>query len=86
MSSKLFVHEGLKRLTLPFDGRSKVWTYLLVQHRMRPDKPIVASTLQLAKLGVSRQAKQRALNSLERDGFISIQRANGQNPRVKLLK
>jgi hypothetical protein len=84
--SKIFVHEDLKRLTLAFDARSKVWTYLLLQRRMRPGKPVVVGTVQLAKLGVSRQAKWRALRSLELDGFISVRRANGQNPRVELLR
>jgi hypothetical protein len=84
--SKIFVHEDLKRLTSAFNARSKVWTYLLLQRRMRPSKPVVASTAQLTKLGVDRNAKWRALRSLERDGFIRIQRAHGQNPKVELLK
>ena len=84
--SKIFVHEDLKRLTLAFDARSKVWTYLLVQRRMRPGKPVMAGTVQLAKLGVDRFAKMRALRSLECAGLIRVQRANGQNPRVELLK
>lgn len=86
MSSKLFVHEDLKRLTLGCDARSKVWIFLLLQRRMRPGKPVVASTAQLAKLGVSRYAKRRALRILERDGLIHIQHTKGQNPRVKILK
>jgi hypothetical protein len=84
--TKIFVHENLKRLTSAFNTRSTVWTYLLLQRRMRPGKPVVVGSVQLAKLGVSRQAKWRALCSLERDGFIRVQRANGQNPRVELLR
>lgn len=84
--TEIFVHEDLKRLTSAFDARGKVWTYLLVQRRMHPGKPIAVGTVQLAKLGVDRHAKWRALRSLERDGFIHVQCANGQNPRVELLK
>jgi DNA-binding transcriptional regulator YhcF (GntR family) len=84
--SKIFVHEDLKRLTLAFNARDKVWTFILVQRRMRPGKPVVVSTAQLAKLGVNRTAKWRALRGLERDGFIRVQCANGQNPRAELLK
>jgi hypothetical protein len=84
--TRIFVHEDLKRLTSAFDTRSKVWTHILVQHRMRRGKAVVVGTGQLAKLGVDRHAKWRALRSLERDGFIRVQCANGQNPRVELLK
>jgi hypothetical protein len=84
--TKIFVHEDLKRLILGFDARSKVWTYLLMQRRMRPGKPLVAGTVQLAKLGVDRHSKWRALRSLERDGFIRVQRSHGKNPQVELLK
>jgi hypothetical protein len=84
--SKIFVHEDLKRLTSAFDNRSKVWTFLLVQCRMRPGRPVVVGTVQMAKLGVNRTAKWRALRSLEHDGFIRVQCANGQNPQVELLK
>ena len=84
--SKIFVHEDLKRLTSAFNTRSTVWTYLLLQRRMRPGKSVVVGTVQLTKLGVDRHAKWRALRSLERDAFIRVQSANGQNPRVGLLK
>jgi hypothetical protein len=84
--TKIFVHEDMKRLTSAFDTRSKVWTYILLHHRMGRGKPVVVRSAQLAKLGVDRFAKWRAMRSLERAGFIRIQCANGQNPRVELLK
>jgi hypothetical protein len=84
--TKIFVHEDMKRLILGLDTRGKVWAYILVQHRMSRGKPVVVTSTQLAKLGVNRFAKGRALRSLERAGLIRVQYASGQNPRVELLK
>ena len=81
-----FIHEGMERLMLGLSTTSRVWPYLLQQQRMHPDKPVVVSSAQLAKLGVDRFAKMRALRSLERAGLIRVLRPNGQNPQVKLLK
>jgi hypothetical protein len=53
---------------------------------MHPSKPVVVSSVHLAKLGVDRFAKMRALRSLERAGLIRVLRSNGQNPQVELLK
>ena len=83
---KDFLLAGMARLALGLDARGKVWADLLQQQRMHPRKPIVASNVRLARLGVGRFAKTRALRSLERAKLIRVLRGAGHNPRVKLLK
>jgi len=84
--TKSFIHEDMARLLLGLNTTSRLWPYLLQQRRMRPGKPVVVSSVHLAKLGVDRYAKMRALRNLERAGLIRVLRPNGQNPRVELLE
>jgi GTP-sensing pleiotropic transcriptional regulator CodY len=53
---------------------------------MQPQEPVVVSSVKLSKLGVNRYAKRRALRKLEEAGLIQVLRANGRNPRVKVVE
>jgi hypothetical protein len=85
---KDFLLADMKRLALGLDARGKVWADLLQQQRMANgrSRPIVASNTRLARLGMNRHVKTRALRSLEADGLIKILDRGAGNPRVKLLK
>jgi len=39
----------------------------------------------LAKLGVTRETKRRALRDLEKAGLITVERRHGKTPRVTLV-
>jgi hypothetical protein len=82
---KDFIHESMAKLVLGLDAKGKVWAYLLQQRRMQLSKLISVSSVRLARFGVGRYAKARALCSLERAGLIRVERARGRNPRIKVL-
>jgi hypothetical protein len=83
--AKDFLLASMQRLALGLDARGKVWADLLQQQRMGR-RPIVASNTRLARLGMTRYVKTRALRSLEKAGLIKVLGRGAGNPRVKLLK
>jgi hypothetical protein len=82
---KDFIHEQMAKLALGLDAKGRVWAYLLQQRRMQPSKLIAVGNVRLARFGVGRFAKARALRSLERAGLIRVERSRGCNPRIKVL-
>jgi hypothetical protein len=59
--------------------------YLLHLHWKQDGGPINLANGGLIMKGVSRFAKQRALNLLERAGLISVQRRSRRSPVVQIM-
>jgi hypothetical protein len=59
--------------------------HLLYQHWKTGDGPIKLSNVSLAKVGVSRREKWRALAELESLGLIRVERRPRRSPLVTVL-
>jgi hypothetical protein len=67
----------------------KAYPVYLVIHQlcfMRKCKNVKLGSARLARVGVSRYQKTRALISLEKAGLISVERPDGENPWITLLE
>lgn len=62
-----------------------VFVYL-AQLSWRSDKPVKLANDILAKLGVDREAKRRALKGLEQRGQITVRRRPNKSPEITVLK
>ena len=61
---------------------------LAIRHQGKLEKKqtISLGSRFLRELGVSKDAKARALNSLEREGLIQVDQKTGSNPRVTIIE
>jgi hypothetical protein len=86
-STKEFVHEeNLDELFAGMNATSIVWVRLLQLKRMRPkDRYHILGNEWLARYGVDRYAKYRALQQLRDAGLIRIHQKGKGSPRVKII-
>src|SRR5262245_34918402 len=54
--------------------------------RLRKSDTLILTQTSLDEFGISRQAKYRALRSLESAGLITVQRRDKKNPQVTVLR
>lgn len=66
-------------------GSYRVAMHLLFQHWKSDGQPVKLSNVALARMGVSRDQKWRALRELERLGLIGIERRKRRSPLVTIL-
>ena len=66
-------------------GLITVWLYLEYQRAITRRKTIEVTNIQMAKWGVSRKQKQRALRLLEEDRLIRVEQTGKRSPRVSIL-
>src|SRR5215469_206038 len=64
----------------------KVYLVLWQQASIHNKKKVMLTTCQLAKVGISRRAKYRALKALSRAGLVTVGRSKGANPLVMLKR
>jgi hypothetical protein len=65
--------------------KATVWVWLVHQAWKRQSKTVSVPNRELAKLGISPDAKSRALRQLEAAGFIVIDQRSRKTPLVTLL-
>jgi CRP-like cAMP-binding protein len=65
--------------------KAMVYLWLLCQTRRTGNPTTSVANTTMAKYGVSREMKRRALEELEAAGLISVVRSNYKNPIVTLL-
>ena len=63
-----------------------IYSYLLTVNWLDLHRPVKLTNEALAELGVSKDAKYRALPQLERAGLVKVKRAGHQSPIVTPLK
>jgi hypothetical protein len=63
-----------------------IYSYLLAVNWKNPRQPVKLTNIALAEIGVSKDAKSRALPWLERAGLVRVKRAGRQAPIVTPLK
>jgi hypothetical protein len=80
-----YLHEDMEEVVAGANATSIVWLRLLQLRRMRKEKHIILSNDWLAQHGVSRHAKTRALQMLERRGLIRVAQSTGSSPRVVII-
>jgi hypothetical protein len=82
-----FLYEDMRLVILGLPAIGRVWVHLLRQRKMRPqDSAIAVSNKHLKELGVSHDAKRRAIETLRRKGLVDVVKGGrGRKPRVKLL-
>ena len=83
--SKTICMKIWKRLLLELNATSIVWVRLLQLRRMRKEKHLALSNDWLAKHGVTRYAKMRALQTLEQRGLIVVTQSAGRSPRIVII-
>jgi hypothetical protein len=66
--------------------KALVWVVLLHLARVTRSETVTLANGLLAKLGVSRMTKTRALAEFESAGLVAVERAPGRAPRVTILR
>jgi hypothetical protein len=84
-SEQDYLHEDMEEIVAGANATSIVWLRLLQLRRMRKEKHLVLSNDWLVQHGVSRHAKTRALQTLERRGLIRVIQSTGSSPRVAII-
>jgi hypothetical protein len=56
------------------------------QAKLEKSKRISLGNRFLGEMGVSKDAKKRALDALEQEGLIQVERKPGNNPRVTIVE
>ncbi len=85
----MLTEERLKLLTKVgprFPAAWSIYCYLLMVNRGKLRQPVKLTNKALAELGVSHDAKTRALPQLERVGLIKVKRVGREAPVVMPLK
>jgi len=65
--------------------KAMVYVWLVHRARMTGKRTIAAPNGELAKYGVARETKRRALMKLEAGGVIAVNRQSRKTPQVTLL-
>jgi hypothetical protein len=73
------------RLTTAHGSTYRVAFHLLYQHWKTGGHPIRLANITLAKLGVSRRSKYRALRELEGLGLITVERHARKSPVITVI-
>jgi len=84
-SEQDYLHEDMEEIVAGANATSIVWLRLLQLRRMRKEKHLKLSNDWLVQHGVSRHAKTRALQTLERRGLIQVAQSTGSSPRVVII-
>jgi hypothetical protein len=81
-----FIHEQMDEACAGLPAVGKVWLRILQLKRMRPmERHLVLGNAWFQRQGVCRQAKTRALHTLEKAGLIHVTWSDRRSPRVALL-
>ena len=79
--------EQVDRLTKATNiATSKVFHFLLLIDWRSPGTPILLANGGLEQVGITRQAKYRALSELERLGLVELRNRGRKSPEVVVLK
>jgi hypothetical protein len=78
-----FLIEDMSEISAGVDTTSLVWLRLLQLRRMRNKDPL--GNEWLARYGVDRFAKARALKLLEKRGLIKVKRSSHRGPVVTII-
>jgi hypothetical protein len=65
--------------------KATLWIWLVHKARMTGRNTVAVPNAAVAKLGVSREVKRRALLQLERAGLIAVERSIRKTPTVSLI-
>ena len=80
-----YLHADMEEIVAGANATVIVWLRLLQLRRMRKEKHLRLSNGWLVQHGVSRHAKTRALQTLERRGLIKVAQSTGSSPRVIII-
>jgi hypothetical protein len=83
--AKVFMDDAVHAFAVLNCQKAMVWVWLVHRAWKRQNPTITVPNGELAKLGVSRYTKRRALQQLEAVGLISIDRPSRKTPTVTLL-
>jgi hypothetical protein len=80
-----FLYDSMERITAGLDATGIVWVYLLRRSTVERSREFTVPNGELAKLGVNRYQKSRALQKLEKRGLIEVEWRVRKSPLVTLL-
>jgi|SRR5215467_1747941 len=87
--AKLFAHAELDATAKAFAAmncpKAMVYLWLVHRARMTGKRTVAIPNGRLAKYGVARETKRRALLELEAGGVIAVSRQSRKTPQVTLL-
>jgi DNA-binding transcriptional ArsR family regulator len=63
-----------------------IYLVLLQRSRMEGENPVALTSACLARFGINRQDKRRALFLMENAGLVRVERRGRRNPLVRLLE
>jgi hypothetical protein len=81
----LELHTAAKAFAAMHCAKAMTWVWLQHQARTTGKRTVAVPNGALAKWGVSRETKRRALKELEAGGLIVIERRSRKTPLVTLL-
>jgi hypothetical protein len=83
--AKVYLDAAARAFAAAQSQKAMVWVWLVHRAWKRQSQTVTVPSGELAKLGVNRESKRRALLQFEAAGLISIDRRPRKTPLVTLL-